>query len=165
MLERELTRSSDEYRAAAETLSRSRKAAAEKLAKKVEVELGSLALETQYFASWCSPPIGRSRVRTALNFLSPQCRRGAAHAGQSGFGRRASRIALALKTSAALPDEANSVQRTLVFDEVDSGIGGSVAEAVGGGSRNSRLRISALHHAPGAGGGFADHHYFVRSAK
>src|SRR5439155_17818732 len=57
---------------------------------------------------------------------------------------------------------ANSVQRTLVFDEVDSGIGGSVAEAVG--RRLKKLStanqvLCVTHLAQVAG--FADHHYFV----
>jgi DNA repair protein RecN (Recombination protein N) len=77
-------------------------------------------------------------------------------------GGELSRIALALKTSAGTAGPANSVQRTLVFDEVDSGIGGSVAEAVG--RRLKKLSaanqvLCVTHLAQVAG--FADHHYFV----
>src|SRR4029077_18571295 len=68
----------------------------------------------------------------------------------------------ALKTSAGQPGRANAIHRTLVFDEIDSGIGGSVAEAVG----RRRKKLSAgsqvlcvTHLAQVAG--FADHHYFV----
>jgi DNA repair protein RecN (Recombination protein N) len=51
---------------------------------------------------------------------------------------------------------------TLVFDEVDAGVGGSAAEAVG--RRLKRLARSAqvicVTHLPQIAG-FADHHYFV----
>jgi len=72
-----------------------------------------------------------------------------------------SRIALALKTSAGARGK-TAVERTLVFDEIDSGIGGGVAEAVG--RRLKKLSGSSqvlcvTHLAQVAG--FADHHYFV----
>ena len=44
-------------------------------------------------------------------------------------GGELSRVALALKTCASRP--AKGTPRTLVFDEVDAGVGGSAAEAVG----------------------------------
>ncbi len=84
-------------------------------------------------------------------------------------GGELSRIALALKTSLgqgaktnALPRAINAVPRTLVFDEIDSGIGGGVAEAVG--RRLKKLAASnqvlcVTHLAQVAG--FADHHYSV----
>ena len=57
---------------------------------------------------------------------------------------------------------ANGVQRTLVFDEIDTGIGGGVAEAVG--RRLKKLSganqvLCVTHLAQVAG--FADHHYSV----
>jgi DNA repair protein RecN (Recombination protein N) len=163
MLERELTRSSDEYRAAAETLSRSRKTAAEKLAKKVEGELGSLALENAVFRIVVQPANWSEQGTDRIEFLI------SANVGEEprtldkvASGGELSRIALALKTSAGTAGRANSVQRTLVFDEVDSGIGGSVAEAVG--RRLKKLStanqvLCVTHLAQVAG--FADHHYFV----
>ena len=84
-------------------------------------------------------------------------------------GGELSRIALALKTSlgqaaraSAVPWATNAVQRTLVFDEIDSGIGGGVAEAVG--RRLKKLAavnqvLCVTHLAQVAG--FADHHYSV----
>ena len=74
-----------------------------------------------------------------------------------------SRIALALKTvDRASGASGTAVQRTLVFDEIDTGIGGGVAEAVG--RRLKKLSaanqvLCVTHLAQVAG--FADHHYFV----
>ncbi len=68
-------------------------------------------------------------------------------------GGELSRIALALKTSALRSARAKGVQRTLVFDEIDTGIGGGVAEAVG--RRLKKLSGSSqvlVRHASGASG-------------
>jgi DNA repair protein RecN (Recombination protein N) len=81
-------------------------------------------------------------------------------------GGELSRVALALKTCAGPRDP--SALTTLVFDEVDSGVGGSAAESVG--RRLKRLARSAqvicVTHLPQIAG-FADHHYYVekRSAR
>ena len=74
-------------------------------------------------------------------------------------GGELSRIALALKTCVSNKAEG---QRTLVFDEVDAGIGGMAAETVG--RRLKQLASSSqvlcvTHLAQIAG--FGDHHYFV----
>jgi DNA repair protein RecN (Recombination protein N) len=54
------------------------------------------------------------------------------------------------------------VPRTLVFDEVDAGVGGSAAEAVG--RRLKKLsrssQVICVTHLPQIAG-FADHHYYV----
>jgi DNA repair protein RecN (Recombination protein N) len=165
-LEQDLTQSSVAYRESAAALSSARKTAAEKLAKKVETELDSLALESAVFrievkaANWTEN--GADRVEFLIS----------ANAGEEprpldkvASGGELSRIALALKTSlghAGSHARGNAVQRTLVFDEIDTGIGGGVAEAVG--RRLKKLSASnqvlcVTHLAQVAG--FADHHYSV----
>jgi DNA repair protein RecN (Recombination protein N) len=79
-------------------------------------------------------------------------------------GGEISRIALALKTCLAAPKRVDDTapMRTLVFDEVDAGIGGSAAEGVG--RRLKKLAaanqvICVTHLAQIAS--FADHHYCV----
>jgi len=78
-------------------------------------------------------------------------------------GGELSRVALALKTCVAPPRaDKNAIPRTLVFDEVDAGVGGSAAEAVG--RRLKKLSGAAqvlcvTHLAQIAG--FAEHHYYV----
>jgi DNA repair protein RecN (Recombination protein N) len=76
-------------------------------------------------------------------------------------GGEISRIALALKTCLASRARADA-GRTLVFDEVDTGIGGSAAEGVG--RRLKRLaahnQVLCVTHLPQIAC-FADHHYLV----
>jgi DNA repair protein RecN (Recombination protein N) len=73
-------------------------------------------------------------------------------------GGELSRMALSLKTCVA----ARGNGRTLVFDEVDAGIGGTAAESVGrrlkGLSKDSQV-LCVTHLAQIAS--FADHHYAV----
>ncbi len=166
-LEQDLAQAGAAYRDRAGALTGARKSAAEKLAKKVETELDSLALENAVFrievkeANWTES--GADRVEFLIS----------ANAGEEprplekvASGGELSRIALALKTSlgpaGGTGARANGVRRTLVFDEIDSGIGGGVAEAVG--RRLKRLSASnqvlcVTHLAQVAG--FADHHYSV----
>jgi DNA repair protein RecN (Recombination protein N) len=162
-LEQDLAQSSAAYRERASALTNARKAAAEKLGKKVETELDSLALESAVFrievreANWSEN--GADRVEFLIS----------ANAGEEpraldkvASGGELSRIALALKTSLGQAGGPSGVERTLVFDEIDTGIGGSVAEAVG--RRLKKLSASnqvlcVTHLAQVAG--FADHHYSV----
>jgi len=168
-LEEELARISAEYREAAAGLTKARKAAAEKLARKVETELDSLALENAVLrielraANWSEQGADRVEFLISAN-IGEEPR----SLDKVASGGELSRIALALKTSAGQPVRANGVPRTLVFDEIDSGIGGGVAEAVG-----RRLKKLAAHNQVlcvthlAQVAGFADHHYFVekREAK
>jgi DNA repair protein RecN (Recombination protein N) len=165
-LERDLAQAGSAYQERAAALTGARKAAAEKLARKVETELDSLALESAVFrievreANWTGN--GADRIEFLIS----------ANAGEEpraldkvASGGELSRIALAFKTSlgfSASPPRGNPVQRTLVFDEIDTGVGGSVAEAVG--RRLKKLSGSSqvlcvTHLAQVAG--FADHHYSV----
>ncbi len=169
-LEQELAQASAAYAQCAAALTKARKAGAEKLAKKVETELDSLALESAVFrvevreAAWSQE--GADRVEFLIS----------ANAGEEpraldkvASGGELSRIALALKTSlghagraTGVPRATNAVSRTLVFDEIDSGIGGGVAEAVG--RRLKKLAavnqvLCVTHLAQVAS--FADHHYSV----
>ena len=76
-------------------------------------------------------------------------------------GGEISRIALALKTCLG-PTADRRAARTLVFDEVDAGVGGSAAEGVG--RRLKKLaaanQVLCVTHLPQIAG-FADHHYCV----
>jgi DNA repair protein RecN (Recombination protein N) len=79
-------------------------------------------------------------------------------------GGEISRLALALKTCLAAPGPRGTPgpPRTLVFDEVDAGVGGSAAEGVG--RRLKKLaannQVLCVTHLPQIAS-FADHHYLV----
>jgi len=166
-LERGLAEASAAYENRAHELTRARRSAAEQLANKVETELDSLALESAVFrievreARWSEN--GLDRVEFLIS----------ANAGEEprpldkvASGGELSRIALALKTSLARTGaqvaRANGAQRTLVFDEIDTGIGGGVAEAVGRKLKKlsaSNQVLCVTHLAQVAS--FADHHYSI----
>jgi len=167
-LEQDLVRSTETFREAAGSLTRLRRAAAEKLAQKVEGELASLALESAVFRIEIQPTDWSEQGADRVEFLI------SANVGEEprpldrvASGGELSRIALALKTSlgaigSSMTGRKPGTARTLVFDEIDSGIGGSVAEAVG--RRLKKLStasqvICVTHLAQVAG--FAEHHYFV----
>jgi DNA repair protein RecN (Recombination protein N) len=162
-LEQEREGLAETYRESAAELTRIRAAAAQRLAKKVEHELAALAMADTVFrihleaAAWSEH--GADRVQF---LLSPNRGEEPRSLDKVASGGELSRIALALKTSTGGAAPASGVARTLVFDEVDAGIGGSVAESVG--RRLKKLSASnqvlcVTHLAQIAG--FADHHYHV----
>jgi len=148
------------YQRAAGELTALRTRAARKLEKGVEAELASLAMERTKFriqiaaAPWS--PSGADRVEF---LVSPNLGEEPKPLEKVASGGEISRIALALKT--CLADDI-APHRTLVFDEVDAGIGGSAAEGVG--RRLKKLAaanqvLCVTHLAQIAA--FADHHYCV----
>jgi DNA repair protein RecN (Recombination protein N) len=135
------------YDAAAAALSKARKAAAGRLDKAVAAELPPLKLERASFATRLSPaapgPDGIDEVAFVVR-TNPGANEGPMVKVASG-GELA-RFMLALKVSLA---DAGSAP-TLVFDEIDTGVGGAVADAIG--ARLARLagrvQVLAVTHAP-----------------
>ena len=136
------------YLAAAIQLSRKRRTAARDLEKKVQGELALLAMERTRFQVAFSPdrPAGSADdtsgwtergLETAEFLLSPNPGEELRPLARIASGGELSRILLALKSVASL----DARGKTLVFDEVDAGIGGRVAEVVG-----RKLRDMARHH-------------------
>ncbi|MCF8495556.1 MAG: DNA repair protein RecN [Alphaproteobacteria bacterium] len=161
MKEAEKTRAS--YVQAARAVSDSRRKAAKKLDALVQKELPPLKLDKAQFVTdiqefpeseWGPSGIDRMRFLVATN---PGAEPGPLNKIASG-GEMA-RFMLALKVSMA---EADSAQ-TLIFDEVDAGVGGAVADAVG--ERLARLaqgrQVLVVTHAPQIAAR-ADHHWIVR---
>jgi DNA repair protein RecN (Recombination protein N) len=137
------------YAAAATKLSAARAKAAGKLDKAVNAELPPLKLErasftTQLEADEASPgPQGIDRVEFWVQ-TNPGTRPGPLMKVASGG--ELSRFLLALKV--VLADRGSAP--TLVFDEIDTGVGGAVADAIG--TRLARLatkvQVMAVTHAP-----------------
>ena len=150
-----------EFAKVAAELTARRSAAARKLEKKVQEELAQLAMERAVFRVELSPDEWSGHGADAVSFLvSPNPGEEPRPLERVASGGEISRIALALKTCLAGPKTAEI--RTLVFDEVDAGVGGSAAEGVG--RRLKRLaganQVLCVTHLPQIAS-FADHHYRV----
>ncbi len=151
------------YEAAAGRLTASRVEAARKLEKRLEAELQSLAMERTRFVIERSAADWSAQGADRLRFLvSPNPGEEPRPLDKVASGGELSRIALALKTAIAGKARPSGVPRTLVFDEVDAGVGGSAAETVG--RRLKQLagasQVLCVTHLPQIAG-FADHHYSV----
>ena len=110
------------------SLGATRGKAAPKLAKRVRAELAALAMEGADFEVRLEPrdeigPAGAERVEL---MLAPNPGVAAAPIRDAASGGELSRVMLALMTVAGAGES-----RTVVFDEVDAGVGGQTARAVG----------------------------------
>ena len=153
------------YRKAAEDLSKGRASASSKLDAAVNRELGPLKLERARFTTQidadpaAAGPDGIDRVEFWVS-TNPGTRPGPLTKVASG-GELA-RFMLALKVS--LADRGSAP--TLVFDEIDTGVGGAVADAIG--SRLARLsgkvQVLAVTHAPQVAARSASHLRISKSA-
>ena len=164
-LRRRQKRLATDYETAAADLTAKRTAAARKLEKRVESELAGLAMERTVFRIEVAPadwsPAGADRVQI---LVSPNVGEEPRPLEKVASGGEISRIALALKTCLAAPQRVE--QRTLVFDEVDAGVGGSAAEGVGRrlkklASANQVLCVTHLAQIAS----FADSHYRVEKVQ
>jgi DNA repair protein RecN (Recombination protein N) len=158
-LEREAQEALTRYRDAAAALSAARRRTAQKLDKAVNAELKPLKLERAQFSteitSESEGPDGLDRVEFWVR-TNPGTRPGPLMKVASG-GELA-RFLLALKV--VLADRGSAP--TLVFDEIDTGVGGAVADAIG--VRLARLasgvQVIAVTHAPQVAAR-ADRHYLI----
>ena len=167
-LERERSRVAAAYQEVAQELSKQRKQAARKLEKQIETELASLAMERTKFQVVIADSAWSESGTDAVRFLvSPNLGEEPRPLEKVASGGEISRIALALKTCIASVGPGSgggggAAPRTLVFDEVDAGIGGRAAETVG--RRLKQLagtcQVLSVTHLPQIAG-FADQHFYV----
>lgn len=166
-LEKDVVRARKEYEAEARKLSEKRNKEAAKLDKLVAKELAPLKLDKARFETqvetlpeneWGENGMDRVQFLVATN---PGSAAGALNKIASG-GEMA-RFMLALKVVLA---EVGTAQ-TLVFDEVDSGIGGATADAVG--ERLARLaksrQILVVTHSPQVAAKSSYHAIVVKTGK
>lgn len=158
-----------DYERLARKLGEARRRAATRLEEQVREELAALAMAgTQFLVeftegAWTARGVDRVRF-----LVSPNRGEEPRPLEKTASGGELSRLALALKTcltSARHTDASRKktkVMRTLVFDEVDSGVGGRTAESVG--RRLKKLaatsQLLCVTHLPQIAG-FGDHHYVV----
>ncbi len=163
-LECALEEAAGEYSRRSAKLSGVRRKAAGELAARTEGELRDLALDKSSFevlveplGSWSANGVDRATILFSANPGQP-----ARPLGQVASGGELSRVALALKTCLQGTADMGKDCRTFVFDEVDTGVGGSVAEAIG--RRLQRLaagsQILCVTHIPQIAC-FADAHFHV----
>ena len=162
-LHRERAGLAAKYSEAAGVLTELRRAKAMELGRRVEEELKPLAMDRTVFRIAVQPAEWSETGADKVLFLvSPNSGEEPKPMEKIASGGELSRIALALKTCLVGGRATGSVQRTLVFDEIDTGIGGRAAEGVA-----RRLKalaaenqvICVTHLAQIAC--FADHHYRV----
>ncbi len=162
-LNKAVAMSKDKFVALAAKLSTVRQKAALKMSKAVNAELPDLKLDKATFAVSCTRgadeadwgPEGFDRVQFVVS-TNPQTPPGPIH--KIASGGELSRFMLALKLILA---DGGSIP-TLIFDEVDSGIGGATADAVG--ERLARLskkyQVLVVTHSPQVAAR-ALHHWIV----
>jgi DNA repair protein RecN (Recombination protein N) len=155
------------YLTASAALGAGRRAAGERLAKAVGAELAPLKLEKARFRVAVETldearmgPSGADRVEFEVS-TNPGAPFGGL--GAIASGGELARFALALK--AALAGRSDQAQPLMIFDEVDQGVGGAVADAVG--LRLKRLAAQAqvlvVTHSPQVAAR-ADAHWRVAKA-
>ena len=171
----ELANAAEAYLDVARSISRQRYQAARHLEKQVEKEINQLAMNAHFRvevsgadeeANWTSKGFDQVQYLISANPGEPL-----GPVEEIASGGELSRVMLALKTTIeAGPAAASrkngaakeSGQRTLVFDEIDTGIGGRAAEAVGKKLKQlSRSKqVLCVTHLPQIAS-FADHHYLI----
>jgi DNA repair protein RecN (Recombination protein N) len=171
----ELANAAEHYLEAARAISRQRYEAARKLEKLVEGEINELAMKARFKVevsgtdeeeNWTARGFDQVQYMISANPGEPL-----GPVDEIASGGELSRVMLALKTSVEAGQtkrtsrnggRREASQRTLVFDEIDSGIGGRAAEAVGKKLKQlSRTKqVLCITHLPQIAS-FADQHYLI----
>ena len=171
-LRAELADAADHYLQSARALSKKRYESAKKLEKIVEAEINELAMKAQFRIeisgtdeewNWTSSGFDQVEYMISTNPGEPM------HPlDQIASGGELSRVMLALKSSveSGSRKKTGGAQRTLIFDEIDTGIGGRAAEAVGKKLKwlSRANQILCVTHLPQIAT-FADHHYLLEKKR
>jgi DNA repair protein RecN (Recombination protein N) len=164
-----LEQASAEYQKTASALTAERKAAATKLAKLAEAHINSLAMKTRFSvsvtASYAESAWTPSGWDTVEYLIAPNPGEPLKPLIEIASGGELSRILLALKVAveeSSSKSRKKTTPRTLVFDEIDIGIGGRAAEAVGQKLKTlgNAQQVLCVTHLPQIAA-FADQHLAV----
>ena len=169
-----------EYRKVAEELSGARRQAAGRLAKQAAAQINELAMSVRFEvrvtpvedeSGWTAQGWDRIEYRIATNTGEPL-----KPLEEIASGGEMSRVMLALKVTveesfaAGMAKKksraATPVPRMLVFDEIDIGIGGRAAEAVGKKLKalSRQQQVVCITHLPQIAA-FADHHFVIEKSE
>ena len=172
-LRAELAKAAERYLETARTLSRHRYEAARKLERQVESEINELAMKARFKVevggsdeegNWSSRGFDSVQYLISANPGEPL-----GPVEEIASGGELSRVMLALKTTIEAGMSGRSRghskgagQRTLVFDEIDAGIGGRAAEAVGKKLKQLAItkQVLCVTHLPQIAS-FADQHFLI----
>ena len=137
-LEREVGPLQEEMTQRAQKLSRERKQVASELKRSVEKELATLGMKKTTFQVRIDDQALSNKGKDRIEFLiSPNIGEEVKPLAKIASGGELSRIMLAMKRILAIIGG----RQVLIFDEVDAGIGGAIAEVVG-----RKLRELSKHH-------------------
>jgi DNA repair protein RecN (Recombination protein N) len=183
----ELAKTATEYLRVARALSKKRADAARRLEKLVEAEINDLAMKSLFRIEMTSageePTWTASGIDQVVYMISTNPGEPLRQLEHIASGGELSRVMLALKASVEAADpnprrkrdgvegkdpasrkgrENRGTQRTLVFDEIDTGIGGRAAEAVGKKLKSLARsnQVLCVTHLPQIAT-FGDHHYVI----
>jgi DNA repair protein RecN (Recombination protein N) len=173
----ELSKAAEEYLRQARDVSHKRLDAARRLEKVVEAEINDLAMKSSFRIEVTNSeedkdwtPSGFDQVVYMISTNPGEPLRQLEHIASGG---ELSRVMLALKASVEAGTvaagqtsrkgrEKSAAQKTMVFDEIDTGIGGRAAEAVG--KKLKALarsnQVLCVTHLPQIAT-FGDHHYVI----
>jgi DNA repair protein RecN (Recombination protein N) len=159
-LEKALDAATAVFLAGARDLSRRRREAAASFSRNLEALLAELAMaqtrfEVRFNPAELPPHQWSERgVDEAEFFVSPNPGEDLRPLARIVSGGELSRVMLALKTLAACAEPARGAgggqEKTLIFDEVDAGIGGRVADVVGArlAALGTRFQVLCITHLP-----------------
>jgi DNA repair protein RecN (Recombination protein N) len=150
-IDRELAVARDGYVKAATSLADARRAAAVEFSRALEKALGELAMtrtrcEVRFTPSPSEAEWTDRGIEEGEFYISPNPGEDLRPLARIASGGELSRVMLALKTLASTDEPG----KTLIFDEVDAGIGGVVADVVGARLQRlgTRYQVLCITHLP-----------------
>lgn len=164
-LNKELKAAREDYLKTARELHDRREKSAKKLEKEIEANLKAVSLEKARFEVRLTADETDDKTFTAKGldkvefYFSANPGESVRPIGKVASGGELSRLMLILNTTTKLSESA----KTMVFDEIDTGIGGRVAEAVGLKLKElaKTQQVLCVTHQPQVAS-LADHHFVVR---
>jgi DNA repair protein RecN (Recombination protein N) len=168
-LDRMLADARQQYLDLARDLSRRRRTASKLFASQVEAHLAQLAMartrfEVRFSAEEADEDAWNERgIDQAEFFVSPNVGEDLRPLARIVSGGELSRLMLTLKTMAAI----EGAGKTLIFDEVDAGIGGEVAEVVGRKLQQlgQRFQVVCITHLPQIASRASTHYHLEKSIR
>lgn len=164
-LRRELQKTREDYLKIARELHEKREKIAKKLEKEIEANLKAVSLEKARFEVRITADEADDKLFASKGFdkvefyFSANPGESVKPIGKVASGGELSRLMLILNTTTKLSE----ASKTMVFDEIDTGIGGRVAEAVG--LKLKKLaktqQVLCVTHQPQVAS-LADHHFLVQ---